>query len=664
MATTLLAAALGLSGALAYPFLRIAPLPLVDFPSLTINAVLPGANPETMASAVAAPLERQLGHIAGVNEMTSASALGTTTITLQFGLDRNIDAAARDVQAAINAARSQLPSNLPQKPSWKKANPADVPFMFLALTSETMGPRQIYDVASTVLQQKFSQIRGVGQVNITGGSLPAVRIDVNPTQLNHFGLSMEDVRTFLASANANRPKGDFTNANNIWSLNTTDQLLIASEYQPLVVGYRNGGAVRKLSDVANVLTDSMEDVRALGPYANGKPSIILLIYRQPGENIVEVFDRVKAAIPDAQAASPPALHMNILLDATNDIRESVKDIEITMGISIALVIMVVFLFLRSPRTTSIPAVAVPLSLAGTFGVLYLFDYSLDNLSLMALTIATGFVVDDAIVVIENITRYIERGMSPGRAALRGAREIGPTVVSISLSLIAVFIPILLMEGFVGRLFREFAIALSTAVLISLVVSLTLTPMMCAHLLKGRDEEPRHGVLWRISERFFQFVLRVYEVCLTWVLRHQPLTLAVTLATIAITVRLYIVIPKGFFPQQDTGRMSGQIQADQSTSFSAMRQRIIQTSDIIRADPNVQNVMAFMGGRGGALNNATMFMTLKPFFAAQAKRRSGDCRAAAETWAHSRRRRLPAGHPAGSHRHAHCGRTVSIHDAER
>ncbi len=609
VATTLLAAALGLSGAIAFPFLRIAPLPLVDFPALTINAVLPGANPETMASAVAAPLERQLGHIAGVNEMTSASALGTTTITLQFDLDRNIDAAARDVQAAIHAARNQLPSNLPQEPSWKKANPADVPFMFLALTSDTMTLRQIYDTASTVIQQKFSQIRGVGQVNLVGGSLPAVRIDVNPTKLNHVGLSLEDVRKYLATANANRPRGDFSNTTRMWSVNATDQLMKASEFAPLVIGYQNGGAI-KLSDVAGV-TDSMEDVRAVG-LANGKPAIIMLVYRQPGENIVDVYDRVKAAIPDAQAASPPSLHMNILLDATNDIRESVKDIEITLGISIALVIMVVFLFLRSVRTTSIPAVAVPLSLAGTFGVLYLFDYSLDNLSLMALTIATGFVVDDAIVVIENITRYIEQGLSPGRAALRGAREIGPTVVSISASLIAVFIPILLMEGFVGRLFREFAVALSSAVLISLVISLTLTPMMCAYLLKSRDEDPKHGILWHLGEGLFQLVLRVYERCLRLVLRHQPLTLALTLATIALTVRIYIVIPKGFFPQQDTGRVSGQIQADQATSFPAMRQRIVQASDILLADPNVQNVMAFMGGKGGALNNASMFITLKPF----------------------------------------------------
>jgi multidrug efflux pump len=608
VATTLLATALGLAGAMTYPFLRIAPLPLVDFPAITINAGLPGADPETMAAAVAAPLERQLGHIAGVNEMTSASALGTTTITLQFELNRNIDAAARDVQAAINAARSQLPANLPQKPNWRKANPADVPFMFLALTSDTMGPRQIYDVATTILQQKFSQLKGVGQVTITGGSLPAVRIDVNPTKLNHFGLSMEDVRTFLSSANANRPRGDFANATRIWSINANDQLMKAAEYSPLVVGYRNGGAV-KLSDIAAV-TDSMEDIRAMG-LANGKPGIIMLIYRQPGENIVEVFDRVKAALPQAQAECPPSLHMAILLDATNDIRESVKDIEITLGISIALVVMVVFVFLRNLRTTSIPGVAVPLSLIGTLGVLYLFDYSLDNLSLMALTIATGFVVDDAIVVIENITRYIERGMPAARAALRGAREIGPTVVSISISLIAVFIPILLMEGFVGRLFREFAIALSSAVVISLLISLTLTPMMCAHLLRSANEQPRHGFAWRVSERFFQFVLRTYERQLSWVLRHQPLTLAVTLATIGFTVYLYIGVPKGFFPQQDTGRLSGQIQADQATSFAAMRQRIVQASDILRADPAVRNVMAFMGGRGGALNNASMFITLKP-----------------------------------------------------
>jgi multidrug efflux pump len=612
VATTLLAVALALSGVLAYPFLPISALPQVDFPAISISAALPGASPETMASSVATPLERQFARIAGVNEMTSTSYLGTTTVTLQFDLSRNIDAAARDVQAAINGAQSQLPVTLPQKPNWRKVNPADTPILFLGLTSDTMRPSEIYDKAAIVFQQKLSQVDGVGQVAITGSSPPAVRIDVNPTLLNSFGLGLEDVRKFVAQANANRPKGDLADGNRTWSLSATDQMRKAVEYRPQVIAYNNGGAV-KLSDIANV-TDSVEDIRRAG-FANGKPAIIVLVFRQPNANIIDTADRVKAILPRLQASIPPAIHAQVLLDAGPNIRASVRDVQKTMCISIALVILVVFLFLRSARITFIPSVVVPLSLVATFGVLYLFGYSLDNLSLMALTIATGFVVDDAIVVIENITRYVEQGMTPMRAALQGAKEIGFTVVSMSLSLIAVFIPILLMTGFVGRIFREFAITLSVTILISLAVSLTLTPMMCARMLRSSGEQKR-GFFYRAGEWAFNRVLGIYGRSLAWVLRFQPLTLLVTLATIALTVHLYIIIPKGFFPQQDTGRITAQLQADQSVSFQAMRLHTIQVQEMLMQDPAVENVVTFLGGAGGsgvggAINNGSMFITLKP-----------------------------------------------------
>jgi len=611
VATTLLCIAIGLSGVIAYPFLPIAPLPQVDYPAISVSSALPGASPETMASSVATPLERQLGHIAGVNEMTSSSSLGSTNISLQFDLSRNIDAAARDVQAAINAARSQLPVALPQNPFWRKTNPADSPILFLALTSETMRQGEMYDVAIRILQQKISQVNGVAQVFVQGSSLPGVRVDVNPTLLNNFGLSLEDVRTYLAAANANRPKGDIALARRTWSVSTNDQLMKARDYAPLVIAYKNGGAV-KLSDVARV-TDSIEDIRTAG-WANGKPAIVMLIFKQPGANVVETVDRVYKVLPRLQAAVPPSLHLAVLLDGSTQIRATVHDVEVTLLISIGLVILVVFVFLRSARTTCIPSVAVPLSLAGSFGVLYLFNYSLDNLSLMALTIATGFVVDDAIVVIENITRYIENGMTPMRAALEGAREIGPTVLSISISLNAVFIPIFLMTGYVGRLFREFAFTLSITIIISLFVSLTLTPMMCSRLLR-RERKSDHGFFHRVSEGCFNFIARVYNSSLRWVLRHQPLTFAVTLGTIALTMYLYVAIPKGFFPQQDTGRMTGQIQADMATSFGLMRGKVEQASDIIQSDPDIENVMAFLGGGGGGgggggINNARMFITLK------------------------------------------------------
>jgi multidrug efflux pump len=608
IATTLLTIAVALAGTVAYRFLPVSPLPQVDFPTIRVQAKLPGASPETMASAVATPLERQFGRIAGITEMTSSSSLGSTSIVLQFDLNRNIDAAARDVQAAINAARGQLPTNLPSNPTYKKVNPADAPILMLALTSDLVDKARMYDIASSILQQKLSQVKGVGEVDVGGGALPAVRVDANPTVLNHYGLSLEDLRTMLGSANANRPKGALADQNHTWALGATDQLLKADAYRPLVVTYQNGGAVR-LGDVATV-TDSVEDIRT-GGLANGKPAVLLIVYRQPGANIIDTVDRVLALMPSFRASIPPAVNLSVVLNATTTIRASVHDIQITLLISIALVILVVFLFLRSVRSTIIPSVAVPISLVGTFGGMYLIGYSLDNLSLMALTIATGFVVDDAIVVIENITRHLEQGMAPLEAALLGAKEIGFTVVSISISLVAVFIPILMMGGIIGRLFREFAVTLSLAISVSLLVSLTTTPMMCAKLLRSHDQE-KHGRLYRGSERIFQWIFGKYETSLAWVLRHQPLVLLVTLLTMGATGLLYVKIPKGFFPQQDTGRINGSIQGDQNISFQAMRGRITQLANIVKSDPAVDAVMGFNGGGlGRALNTGNMFVTLKP-----------------------------------------------------
>jgi hydrophobe/amphiphile efflux-1 (HAE1) family protein len=606
VATTLLTVALGLSGAIAYNFLPVAPLPQVDFPAIQVGAGLPGASPETMASSVATPLERQFGRISGLNEMTSTSTLGSTNITLQFDLNRNIDAAARDVQAGINAARGQLPANLPTNPGWHKNNPADPPILQLALTSATMTTGQIYDVASTILQQKMSQIKGVGQVFVGGGSSPAVRVEINPTLLNDFGLGLEDVRTVLADANANRPKGNLSDKNQTWSLSTTDQLMKAREYAPLIVAYRNGAGVR-LDEIATV-TDSVADIRNVG-YANGKPAVLVFVFRQPAANIIDTVDRVMAVLPQLKASIPASIEVTVLSDRTNTIRASVRDVERTMGISMGLVIMVVFLFLRSVRTTLIPGVVVPTSLVATFGALYLFGYSLDNLSLMALTIATGFVVDDAIVVIENITRHMEQGMTPMQAALHGASEIGFTVLSISISLIAVFIPILLMGGIVGRLFREFAVALSVAIFLSMLISLTTTPMMCARLLRPKNQEP-HGVLFRLSETGFNTLLRAYGSTLDFVLKHQPVTLLITLTTVALSVYLYIVVPKGFFPQQDTGRMGGQILSDQSSSYQAMRNRVISVQSVVQQDAAVDSVNTFVGG-GNGYSRAFMQVQLKP-----------------------------------------------------
>jgi multidrug efflux pump len=604
IATTLLTVAIALAGAVAYTLLPVSPLPQVEFPTISVSAGLPGANPETMASSVATPLERQFGRIAGVTEMTSTSSLGSTQVTLQFGLDRNIDAAARDVQAAINAARGQLPANLPNNPSYRKVNPADAPILLLALTSEVVERGRMYDIASSILQQKLAQVPGVGQVTVGGGALPAVRVDVSPTALSNNGLGLEDVRAALAAANVNRPKGELADEHRSWSLTTTDQLLKASEYQPLVIRYRSGAALR-LGDVAQV-TDSVEDIRAAG-LSNGKPAILLIIFREPGANIIDTVDGVLAVLPQLQASIPPTIRLSVAIDATRTIRASVKDVERTLLIAIALVVLVVFVFLRDVRSTLIPGAAVPISLIGTFGVMYLLGYSLDNLSLMAMTVATGFVVDDAIVVVENITRHLEDGMTPRAAALRGAAEIGFTVISISLSLVAVFIPILLMGGIVGRLFREFAVTLSVAIGVSLLVSLTTTPMMCARLLRPRGEA-RHGRLYRASERAFTWILGRYERSLLWVLGHQPLMILLTLATMATAVFLYATVPKGFFPQQDTGRLNGAIQADQDTSFQAMQPKLAQFVATVMQDPAVESVSGFLGG--GSFNTARMFVGLK------------------------------------------------------
>jgi multidrug efflux pump len=606
VATTLLTAAVALAGAIAFNFLPVSPLPQVDFPTITVAAALPGASPEIMASSVAAPLERRLGHIAGVNEMTSASYLGTTSITLQFDLNRNIDGAARDVQAAINAARAYLPSNLPSNPTYRKVNPADAPILILALTSAVYDRGQLYDSASTIIQQRLSQIQGVGQVNVGGSSLPGVRVDVNPTQLNSFGLDLEDVRTMLSHQNANQAKGQLANDQTTADVTANDQLLKAEYYKPLIVGYNNGAAI-KLSDIANV-QDSVENIRAAG-FVNGKPSVLLIISRQPGANIIETVDRVRQALPSLKASIPSAIEMTVVMDRTTTIRASVRDVEITLVIAVVLVILVVFVFLRSARATLIPSVAVPVSLIGTFGIMYLCHYSIDNLSLMALTISTGFVVDDAIVVIENVSRYLEQGMSPMEAALKGAREVGFTVLTISVSLVAVFIPILLMAGIVGRLFREFAVTLSVAIIVSLVVSLTTTPMMCSRLLKPH-RPGEHGRLYQASEKVFAWVLNLYERSLTRVLRHPAITLGVLLLTIALNVFLFIKVPKGFFPLQDNGTIQGGIQGAQDASFPSMQSAAARFVNLIKTDPAVANVMAFTGG-GGAANSGFVYLGLKP-----------------------------------------------------
>jgi multidrug efflux pump len=606
VATTLLTAAIALAGAVAFKQLPVSPLPQVDFPTISVGASLPGASPEIMASSVATPLERQFGRIAGVNEMTSSSNLGTTSVTLQFDLNRDINGAARDVQAAINAARSYLPTNLPSNPTYRKVNPADAPIMIIALTSDVYPKGKLYDAASTIMQQRLSQIEGVGQVTVGGSSLPAVRVELNPTQLNSFGLGLPDVAAMLRTQNANLPKGQIRQGDNLEDIGTNDQLLQAAAYQNLIVGYHNGAAI-KLSDIGTVL-DSVENIRAAG-FVNGKPSILIIVFRQPGANIIDTVDRIYAALPSLKASIPAAINLTVVLDRTTTIRASVHDVEITLLISVSLVILVVFVFLRNVRATLIPSVAVPVSLIGTFGTMYLLGYSLDNLSLMALTISTGFVVDDAIVVIENITRYLEMGMGPMQAAFEGAKEIGFTVLSITLSLVAVFIPILMMGGIVGRLFREFAVTLSVAILVSLLVSLTTTPMMCSRLLK-HDRPEGHGRAYRASEKLFAWMLRTYDTLLKWVLQHPALTLVVLLVTIAVNIFLLVIVPKGFFPQQDNGTVYGGLQGSQDISFQAMEELTQRFVEIIKGDRAVQNVMAFTGG-GGSTNGGFIYVGLKP-----------------------------------------------------
>jgi multidrug efflux pump len=605
VATSLITFAIFLSGVVAFRFLPVAPLPQVDFPTIGVGAGLPGASPETMASAVATPLERQFGRIAGVTQMTSSSGLGSTNITLQFDLNRDINAAARDVQAAINAARSQLPADLPGQPNYRKVNPADSPIMLLALSSENIPPAQIYDAADSILAQKLAQVEGVGQVFAWGSSRPAVRVEVNPYQLNSYGISLETVRKSLQSANANLAKGALSDSRQTWVVSDTDQLFKAYEYQPLIVAGHVGAPVR-LRDVAEVI-DSVEDSRNLG-LSGGKPSVLLAIFRQPGANMIETVDRITALLPQLRTSISPSLHLNVAVDRTTTIRASVHDVEIALIISIVLVIFVVFAFLRNVWATIIPSVAVPLSLIGTFGVMYLCHYSLDNLSLMALTISTGFVVDDAIVVIENITRHIENGMKPYEATMKGASEIGFTVLSMSTSLVAVFIPILLMGGIVGRLFREFAVVLSVAIGVSLLISLTTTPMMCARFL--RRETGQHNWLYRFSENAFNRLLHIYDFSLRWVLRHQFLILLVTFGTVCLNIYLFVQTPKGFFPQQDTGRFTGLIQGDQDLSFAAMSQKMRQFTDIVLQDPAVDTVTSFSGGGSGG-STARMFGQLKP-----------------------------------------------------
>jgi len=605
VATTLLTIGIALAGLLAFGVLPIAPLPRVDFPTISVQASLPGASPETMAATVATPLERALGRIAGVTEMTSSSSMGSTHITLQFDLSRSIDGAARDVQAAINAARSLLPSGLPSNPTYRKVNPADAPVMILSLTSATMSQGQMYDAASTVLAQSLSQVDGVGELDVGGSSLPAVRVEADPATLDRDGVGLEQVRAAIVAANANRPKGVLEDATRHWQIAANDQMMRAADYRLLIIAWRDGAPVR-LEDVASV-TDSVQDLRNAG-IADGRPAVLILIRRQPGANVIATVDRVKAILPALRASIPAAIDIGVASDSTTTIRASLRDVERTLLVAIALVILVVFLFLRRWRAAAIPAVAVPVSLVATFMVMALAGYSIDNLSLMALTIATGFVVDDAVVVLENASRHVEAGMSPMEAALQGSREVGFTVLSMSISLVAVFVPILLMSGVVGRLLHEFAITLSAAILMSLVVSLTTTPMMCAYLLRAHAEE-RPGRLSRAVERGFQRVHDLYASTLAWALDHRRLTLASLFAAIGLTVALYVIVPKGFMPQQDTGRLTGSLQADQSISFQAMKAKLAAFDRILRADPAVAHVVAFTGG--GQRNSANFFVILKP-----------------------------------------------------
>jgi multidrug efflux pump len=612
VATTLLTVAVVLAGGVAFFRLPVASLPQVDFPTISVQASMPGASPETMATSVATPLERHLGQIADVTEMTSQSSVGSSHVTLQFGLDRDINGAARDVQAAINASRVDLPAALKSNPTYRKVNPADAPIMILALSSKTLSQGRIYDAASTVIQQKLSQLDGIGQVTVGGSSLPAVRIELNPNALFKYGIGLEDVRAAIAATNANSPKGFIEDGAQRFQIYANDQARTADQYRELLIAYRNSAPVR-LSDVAEVL-DSVEDLRNQGLY-NGNPSVLVFLFRQPGANIIDTVDHVKALLPQLQASISSAIDLNVVMDRTTTIRASLREVERTLLIAITLVIGVVFVFLRNVRATLIPTVAVPVSLIGTFGVMYLLGYSLDNLSLMALIVATGFVVDDAIVVLENTTRHIEAGMPRLQAALLGARQVGFTVISMSLSLVVVFLPILLMGGIVGRLFREFAVTLSVAVLISLAISLTTTPMMCAMFLKQRQPEPSaHSFsllskIYDASAYIFDGMLRVYDFLLRRALSNAPIVMLILFIMIGLNVYLFIIVPKGFFPQQDTGRLMGGIQADQSISFQAMQPKLAQFLGIVKEDPAVSDVVAFTGG--GQTNGGNVFVALKP-----------------------------------------------------
>jgi multidrug efflux pump len=602
--TTLLTIAVAITGAIAFVVLPVAPLPQVDFPTISVNAGLPGASAQIMAASVATPLERQFSHIAGITEMTSSSQLGSTSVTLQFDLSRNIDGAARDVQAAINAARTYLPANLPSNPSYRKINPADSPIMIISLTSDKYPVTKLYDLASTILEQKLSQIQGVGQVGAQGGGAPAVRVEINPTKLESFGLTLGSVQSVLSLQNSHEPRGQLSNNGVSEDIITNDQISTAADYRPLIVGYHNGDAV-KLSDVADV-EDSTQNIRSAG-YIDGKKGVVLTVFRQPGANIIDTVERVKAQLPFLQAVLPAGVTTTVDMDRTVTIRASVSTVEKTLIGSIVLVILVVFLFLRSPRATLIPSVAVPVSLIGTFAAMYMFGYSLDNLSLMALTIATGFVVDDAIVVMENITRHLEAGMEPFAAAMKGASEIGFTVFSISMSLIAVFIPILMMGGIIGRLFREFAVTLATAIIISMIISLTTTPCMCAYVLKAHKEGEKHNWLYRLSENTFNGMTGIYRRSLVWVLDNPALTLVVLLLTIALNVLIAFRIPTGFFPQQDTGVMMGAIQGPQDASFPFMNFSTVSMVNIVKKDPAIAHVLAYTGNG----NAGMMFIALKP-----------------------------------------------------
>jgi multidrug efflux pump len=655
VATFLLSILVILAGAAAYTLLPVASLPDVEYPVISVSASLPGADPSTMASAVATPLERQFSKIAGINQMTSSSSTGSASVTMQFDLGRDVNGAARDVQAAINAARSQLPANLPSNPTYRKINPSDSPILMLTLTSDTLAVPQLYDAADSILAQKIAQVPGVGQVNIGGSAKPAVRIEANPTQLAAYGVGLDALRSVIGQVNVNQPVGYFNNDTQRWSIDTTDQLFGAAAYAPLIVATDRGpvstaaassglpaslasavagqttattaanaanatakahGTVR-IQDVAEVV-DSVEDIHTGGLY-NGKPAILIMVFKSPGANVISAVDNILKIVPTLQASIPQAIKLNVALDRTTTIRASVKDVTRTLIVSIVLVILVVFVFLREVRSTLIPSVSVPLSLMGTFGIMYLLGYTLDNLSLMALTISTGFVVDDAIVVIENISRHLEDGMSPYRAAMLGSKEIGFTVVSMSTSLIAVFIPILLMGGIVGRLFREFAVTLSAAIMVSLVVSLTTTPMLSAKFLEAHNKR-KHGAIYRFGERVFDLMAAEYDHGLRWVLRHRGITMIVFLLTFVLNGYLFVIVPKGFFPQQDTGRIGGQINGQQDVSFTVIKQDMARLSAVVQKDPGVQNVMTFLGGGRGSVNTASLWMSLKP---SEERMKSGD-----------------------------------------